>query len=344
MTSKSVITDQACDWYERLHSDRTSMQEVAEFNVWLEADPNHRKVFEKVDRLWLASKGLRGTREVAESRVVIERLKGESEKQQRFFRAPRKTKAFWPMAAAAVLLMTVVAGWVTYNDTTAEIVRYYTPVGEQKNIKLDDGSSIVLNTNSILDVEFDSEIRRVVMIRGQANFNVAKDTRRPFTVVAGDGRVTALGTEFDVYMAAFRTVVTLMEGSVQVDWPQEQGAGNSQAPEWQAVRLKAGQQVEIRDGMGLTTPVVVNRSMVKSWLNGKLSYDEQPLAKVVEEANRYTKLRIELGDSALANIPVTGIFTAGENRALASALANLYGLELRSVGEYKIVMISPNQK
>ena len=76
----------------------------------------------------------------------------------------------------------------------AKLVR----VGEQKNITLADGSKLHLNTDSIVTVDFTENARNIVLLRGEAHFDVAHDTSRPFTVTAGNNTVTAVGTAFNM--------------------------------------------------------------------------------------------------------------------------------------------------
>lgn len=330
--------DQACDWYERLRRDSTNLQQVAEFNAWLNADPGHAEAFKKVERLWLASKALQGTEEVARSRVLIEQLKAEAARK----RATPEKRPLWPMAAAASIVLAAAIGWLAIFNPAPGNTRHYTGMGEQKTVTLADGSSITLNTQSMVDIRLTVDERKITLVRGQASFNVAKNESRPFVVAVASGRVTALGTAFDIYMASSRTIVTLMEGAVQVDWRQQktpEGGAKPPALWHESVRLQPGQQVEMVEDKGLSAPVAANLSTVNSWLSGKLNYDETPLAHVIEQANRYAKPSLELGDATLAGIRVTGIFTAGENQALANALANLYDLELRPVGKHKIVLL-----
>ena len=80
-----------------------------------------------------------------------------------------------------------------------------------------DGSAISINTDSHVAVEIDEEARHVALYRGEALFEVAPDAERPFQVVAGNNRITAIGTAFNIELDTDTTEVTVTEGTVQID-------------------------------------------------------------------------------------------------------------------------------
>src|SRR5690606_15969424 len=145
--------------------------------------------------------------------------------------ATHRLRFFRVAAAAAVVGMAVAIAYAvipTFSDgpaSNSSIIRaateggaFRTAVGERSSITLSDGASVVLNTNSRIEVRYTPERRNVRLLAGQAWFQVAKHPERPFVVEAGDRRVTALGTAFDVRMDSRDSVqVTLAEGKVSVE-------------------------------------------------------------------------------------------------------------------------------
>ena len=96
---------------------------------------------------------------------------------------------------------------------------FETAVGERSTVVLPDDSVVTLNTDTLVEVGFveGSDVRRVTLQRGQAHFDVEKDTR-PFEVLAAGRRIEALGTAFDVRIdTELGVLVTLLEGSVAID-------------------------------------------------------------------------------------------------------------------------------
>src|SRR6202011_1589324 len=151
---------------------------------------------------------------------------------------PSRARRRWALAAVAAGLGAIVLGgaWNLYKQQ--EETRFQTAIGERAAVGLPDGSSIDLNTNSRVWVDY-TERRRVIRLeRGEAFFKVAHDTQRPFWVHAGDSWVRAVGTAFNVYLRPTGPVVTVSEGTVNVV-----SAGSNEAPPSDPVVTKAAASV-----------------------------------------------------------------------------------------------------
>jgi transmembrane sensor len=181
---------------------------------------------------------------------------------------------------------------------------YTTVAGEQHDIQLVDGSVVTLGGSSSLTVTFSLTHRTVFLDRGEARFRVQHDALRPFTVFAGLGSVTAVGTVFDVHRYSDRVFVSVSEGAVQVA-PQEpapvnvpQPSDGAAAGHWTPLRVANGQEVTY-DSQGQTTdarPVDVRVS--SAWADGSLVYRGRPLYEVIEDVQRYTTRHIVLDPTA----------------------------------------------
>ncbi len=115
------------------------------------------------------------------------------------------------VAASLVGVVAVASTWFYVQRDT-----YSTVIGEQRSIRLNDGSTVDLNSQSKIRVRFTEHRRNVVLLEGQALFRVAKDVSRPFVVATTDTHVRAVGTQFDVYRKDSGTIVTVVEGRVAV--------------------------------------------------------------------------------------------------------------------------------
>src|SRR5262249_55156254 len=139
---------------------------------------------------------------------------------------------FFVFAAAAAIIVAVVAFYALPSSlqygSAAGPTRagqkldggiFTTAVGERSTVALSDGSSVVLDTQSRIDVAYSPDQRRVRLTSGQAWFQVAHNAGWPFVVEAGDRRITALGTAFDVRLGNRENSVqvTLVEGKVAVE-------------------------------------------------------------------------------------------------------------------------------
>ena len=188
--------------------------------------------------------------------------------------------------------------------------QYETARGERRVITLEDGSRVFLDADSLVTVSYRHDARQLELHRGQARFDVARDKKRPFSVVAGDQRVVATGTAFNIDMAGPKVLVTLIEGKVLV-----YGGGLVPAPApVQAPReiaLEAGEQLAVAPTVApVVTPVNIQR--VTAWTSGQIIFESEALASVVERVNRYGESRIQIEDARIADLKVSGVFNAGD--------------------------------
>jgi transmembrane sensor len=205
---------------------------------------------------------------------------------------------------------------------------FRTSVGERSTVTLSDGSSVVLNTSTLVNISFSPGERHVRLLSGQAWFQVARNPSRPFVVEAGDQRVVALGTAFDVRLEDHqRTVqVTLLEGRVSVE-PIRSVFENL---------IEARPQVaELAPGEALTASAQepphkqrADVSKVSSWRRGQVVFNNDRLDTAIAELNRYTSSRIELADPALGSLKVSGVFYAGHSDSFLETVTGYYPIRV----------------
>jgi transmembrane sensor len=210
--------------------------------------------------------------------------------------------------------------------------RYETQVGERRDVRLDDGSVISLNTGSVIEVAYTSARRDVRLLRGQALFQVAHDARWPFVVSAGDRAVTAVGTAFDIRLQGDAVSVVLIEGKVRVDPLRRQGlqrligalGGDD---------LIAGQQLVSTQGV---PGVVVNSAdvpRVTSWRNGQVIFRDDTLAAAIAELNRYSERPILATDPRVAGLKVSGVFGVSRPENFVAAVTTMLPVEATTSGD-----------
>src|SRR5689334_5411319 len=140
-----------------------------------------------------------------------------------------------------------------------------TGVGETRTLALDDGSRVVLDTSSRLRVAYTSAARDVELLGGQAHFEVAKDAHRPFRVRTASAEVVAVGTMFDVVALPTRTMVTLIEGRVNV-----RTIADIAKAEPRVEALTPGEQLGITGDGQLLEKTVVKIENVTAWQRGTI--------------------------------------------------------------------------
>jgi transmembrane sensor len=189
---------------------------------------------------------------------------------------------------------------------------YTTVVGEQHEFTLADGSVVTLAGGSSLTVRFSATHRTAFLDRGEARFQVQHDRWRPFTVFAGLGSITAVGTVFDVRRYTDRVFVAVTEGAVEVA-PQPEGtqgaspAASPETPPWIPLRVSYGEEMTY-DAQGAASAARrTDVHLASSWTQGSLVYRGRPLREVIEDVQRYSDRHIVV-DPTAADLLYTGTF------------------------------------
>jgi transmembrane sensor len=181
-----------------------------------------------------------------------------------------------------------------------------------RHMTLADGSIIHVLRGSDVDVEFSERQRLITLSRGEAVFDVAKDSSRPFVVRSPVSDSIAVGTRFGIVIDPTGTTTTVSEGEVRVVVPAD--AGHTAA-----VVLRAGHELQVVVGASQPRPVTaVDAERKISWSEGWLAFDGETLENVAKTFNRYSDARIEITQPELANMHLTyGRFEIDKPESLA---------------------------
>lgn len=310
----SEIDEEAAAWFARMRGpDRAAFQDA--FDEWRTASAAHGEAYARAERLWRVSADLATTR--------MGRARSLPERRVPPWQLPGARPAF---AALAVLLIALAGLWWLRPQTrepasaVAAAAPIATPIGEIRSVRLADGSTVTLDTDSAIQVSFTDGARLVRLTRGRARFDVAHDAARPFRVEAAGRTVTALGTLFDVGFGPEGVKVTLFRGSVDVRGLVRPGGVAA------VTRLSPGQCLTDLAGR----PGVAKASRgAGNWVSGMLDFDGVRLVEVLEQTNRYSPRKIRLGDPSLNSLRVTGAFRPLPLEELAAALATAFSLDVR---------------
>ena len=277
----------AAQWLVRLHAGPLTPDEQQAFQAWRASDPAHEAAWQRAELVCstLASvpPALRQTADEAPSsprrRALVRSLAGLG------------------VAGPALWLASQSAPW------QARRAAIRTTRGEIRHMNLPDGTQLVLNTDTAIDLRFDAKARLLVLHAGEIHVGTAHDRAapaRPFLVRSCNGIVRALGTHFSVRQGgtvlAPRTEVGVSQGAVEVR--------PARAPE--SLRLvNAGQQGSFDDAtVSELAPLAPHAG---AWLQGVLIAERMPLGEVLEQVARY-RYGVLRCDPALAALPVDGIF------------------------------------
>lgn len=289
------VASEAAQWLARRHAGLDAAQQAA-LSAWLAADSRHAAAWRRLDTLWRNAAAL-----------------------PRPATAAGRQRRHWRMAGMAAAACIAVAAAGTLLAEPGRFADLRSGTGERQVTALADGSRIELSAGSAVDIAYDDTVRRVRLLRGEAYFEVAPDADgRPFTVEAGGGSVTALGTAFavaDEKADGARVVVTEHAVAVRPD--------AARPDDMQTVA--AGQALHWRRGHALTAqPVAGDAADLLAWRDGQLVFDGRPLAEAMAELDRWRPGRTIIIGGELARRPVSMVVDvrrlSGVDAALAAAL------------------------
>jgi len=302
---KKTPQEQANYWLVLLSSPFASPEQCQVFEAWLAENPANRAEWDKARAFWKKFDMLND-----EQAALLDKCLSSAGKR-RDMKSKKCLRGFFnpcSMPAFACLLLLV---WVGIEAWPVWFADYRTAVGEQLSVQLSDGSTVLMNTETALSVDFSATRRTVTLHGGEAYFKVAKDAERPFDVETDDGRVRALGTAFEVRQLERDMAVTVYEHAVRVIFSQ--GTTIESLREGELVAVNAGR----------VSPVFpVNLKQTQAWREHRLVFRDVPLMQVVAELNRYRPGKIVIVNQSLKQQRVTGVFDPREPDAALAVIEN----------------------
>jgi transmembrane sensor len=318
VATPSVLDEQAARWAVRLDGGTLTAEEERELEAWTQADPRHAGAFARAmaANAYFDRAAALGTRDVGPQETGDIGTRQENP-------APVITRRAWIGGGLAAIAATIVAGVGVSRWRSGEYIA--APLGSVRRAALADGSAVTLNTNAEITVAMEQAVRRVHLIAGEANFDVAKDRARPFLVDAGSVQVRVVGTSFLVRRTKDDDVaVTVREGIVEVN----RGSDRS-------VRLTAG------DRLILPANAPVKREALSMadvdrlglWQRGELDLTGMTLGDAAQEFARYSDRRILIKDPQVARLKVAGVYSTSDPAGFAEAAALAQGLKVQATAE-----------
>jgi transmembrane sensor len=205
----SAVEIEAAAWIAQIDGGRFSDADKAALREWCARSEAHREALRRQGAIWS---------ELDSLAALPAQLAAQG--RESAGRSHLRWRPFWVAhAALAVLIVAVLVTWIGVPsvDRVAPSVQIYaTRVGELKTIVLNDQSTVRLNTNSLVEVDYRPNERRIRLVKGEALFDVAKDPRRRFVVHASDNTVRAVGTRFSVRLLRDQFEVVVSEGVVEL--------------------------------------------------------------------------------------------------------------------------------
>ena len=287
----------AARWYARLRSGIASDSDLAAWNDWLAGDPAHRQAWQRMVDVSEQMASVPGS-------LASPALRGADRSRRQVLRS------VLVLASAGSL------GWLGLRSETSSnrFADFRTAVGERREFRLADGSTLLLNTDTSVNLRFDGRQRVLELLRGEIQVTTAVDAlKRPFKVLTHHAEVLALGTRFLVRSNGQGGGVAVLEKAVEV-----RSAGSM-------VRLEAGQSLDF-DGHSLGA-VRRNDASVGAWQQGSIIAINRPLSELLADLSRY-RTGVLRCDPSIAQLKVSGAFPIDDTDLALAALESGFSLRI----------------
>ncbi|KAF0865178.1 FecR domain-containing protein [Pseudomonas sp. LD120] len=297
--SSTLAMDQALDWLIEL--ERPTPEQLRQFQQWLEASPLNAQAFEKAQALWNAPQVAQCARTLAARPAKVSSL--------------ARLRPHWkPLATAAVLVL----GLFSFSSLPLRLqADHLTLVGERQRLQLEDGSKVLLNTNSAFSSDINGQQRVARLYQGEAFFEIPANRGLPLELDAGPVRASVRDTTF---------AVRYLDGIAQVQ--VQRGDIDLQATHAdQRLRLSAGESVRVGP-QGFDRPAKLDAGKDLAWVDGRLVFENCPLSQVLAELRRYYPGWIVNNNPQLANVAVTGNYRLDQPLNVVRSLAHITSARL----------------
>lgn len=292
-----AIVEQAIGWYVRLASGLREPQDQSAFASWHAAHPDHARAWQRLQAMGQQIRGSSATVEPAVTRATLGRAASVSARRRTL-----KTLMWIGTGGTALYLVQDQLPW--RGQFAGAWADMRTATGERRSVVLGDGSTLMMNTGTALDVRFDAGERRLVLHRGEIMIATAHDAaRRPFVVATRDGTLTPVGTRFTVRRdeaaddAPGFTQLGVSEGAVEIR------IANNAPASAQVTLVRAGQQARFTRERADAPEALQEAS--QSWTDGTLTAEGMPLGQFIAELDRYRPGRLRCAPD-VAGLRITG--------------------------------------
>lgn len=317
--------DAAAAWLLSFADNPPDEATTARWHRWLDSTPECRSAYARAFAAWQA---LGDIDETPWLDALAREANAELQQRMQSQRGWRVRRRMLAVAGVVMALLVGAAGWwYALSPTT-----YATGVGEQRTVQLEDGSRLSLDADTQVQVAYTNDHRRLRLLQGRVACKVAKDMLRPFSVRAANKVVVATGTKFSVELVSDQVRVVLYQGHVAVLDGDSAGAlqtvhlAGSQAPA--DTILSPGHELVMPEHHNSASMTPINTAQSLSWEHGQLHFNDEPLALAVARVNRYSNIRLAVGDTTAAQTRISGVFTVGNTNAFISGVTTIFPLRV----------------
>lgn len=300
-----AVVQQAADWLSRLWSNEAGPDDERACAAWRAQKPEHELAWQRLQQIGSRFDGIPAA-------IGQGTLRASYDKPRNTGRRTVLRMLGWSIAAGGAIGVTRESQLWHYN--TAD---YSTGTGEWQHVRLADGTQLILNTATAVDIEFDETTRRVRLNSGEIYISTAPDTlspARPFMVETRDGTLRALGTRYSVRRLDGYTQVSVYEHAVEI--APRRGTHK--------LRLEAGLQASLTPDF-IQMPAAL-ATATPGWTQRRLVAERMRLDDFLAEISRYRHGVLRC-DPGIADLRITGIFPLDDTDRALLTLAD--GLPVR---------------
>lgn len=326
----------ASQWIVKLDRGLSPDEKIA-LPEWMHADPQNLASLMQMTKLWDKMEAM--------SRLsdLFAKPAAHSEKQNK-----RRWQAY-PAIAASFVLASIICLWaaisvdLNFGNAPGDN-SYQTAIGEQSNVILSDGTQLTLNTNTSVKVSYTDQRRLIHLSHGEIHVSVAKDPRRPLSVIAANKIVQAIGTEFNIEITDQQKIeLVVTEGKVKVGVqqtaPKDERNSTSPMVIADAKTVSAGEEIMLGTRNEQITQVSPDDIAVRlSWRSGNLIFRGESLEEAVKEVGRYTSVEFVFMSEDLKKMRVAGLFKAGDVEGLLATLRENFDIVSHRDGQGKVLL------
>ncbi|MDQ8935344.1 FecR domain-containing protein [Acinetobacter rudis] len=299
------IINQACDWLVILHSGEASPEQLQQFKQWQAQDPRHDQAIAQFNQLSL---GLTQLPPPLQQKQLI--------KTHHHLERKLKQYSLYGLVVICGLAISSQLPWANWRADQ------HSALGEVKGIRLEDGTQLVLASDTYINIHYDQSKRQIELLQGEIYIETAKDPQhRPFKVKTSEGQIEALGTRFNIRQQQQNSQVDVYQDAVAV-YPKAFS---------QRYVIQQGQSSYFTTQQVKTSP---NTQLQQPfWTQHILWVENRPLKEVIAELYRYRSGQYILADD-IKDIKISGVFSLKNTQQSLEAIASSHQLKLDFYSDY----------
>jgi transmembrane sensor len=345
--AQEKVREDASRWLARITRGLRD-DEGVELREWLK-DPANRNVIVETANLWHGPDVVGVLAEAfPESRDIP-----RSVPRQDYVAMSIKVAATVCIVALGAFALMGTMPWLYFGGPSVPkpgttSMTFTTAIGERREVELADRSVVTLNTRTRMTVTYSPQSRDVHLEYGEASFDVAPNSSRPFNVRAGKREFQALGTRFIVRVLSPDNVeLTVTEGEVKVAyapprWP-ETPAKRRENLSFGETTLVASETALIEPGYQSVRMLVEGEQEAReAWQRGLIIFDGTPLEDALAEVDRYAPVKFVFADDKLRTVRVGGDFRTGDVDGLLAALRQNFFIDSKRDSQGRVVLTALN--